>query len=138
MKPANINVNSDLLIKKLNEVIPLINAVINVNVSQYEKVKRTIIQTVCDNFMISEDELYNGTSQGERVDAVAVTCVCFRYYLKMSYLQLSNEFKKRDKSSIAQYFKRLKALDPKIPQDKQLINKIRIIKTSLEQQIFTT
>lgn len=130
--------NNDV-ITKLNEIQSLINSVVNSNSNTpyCDFVKSTINRVVCDVFIISEDELFRGTSKGHRTDAAAVACVAYRYYLNYSHTKLKDLFHKQGRNSITFYINRLKSLNPKVPQDKKLIEKIRIIKTTLETTIKT-
>jgi chromosomal replication initiation ATPase DnaA len=133
------NIQGTEIISKMAElqamllrVMPLIPSV------PYQKfLKDAINTTVCDVFVITQKDLFSGSGKGNRVDAVAVTCILYKHYLKFSRSMLVNEFGKKSEGSINFYYNKLRSLDENIPQDRKLLDKMNVITSKIENQIKT-
>jgi len=96
------NIQRVEIINKIAELQVLLLRVMpaNASIPYQEFLKNTINKSVCDVFVISKRDLFEGNGKGNRVDAVAVTCILYKHYLKFSRSMLINEFGKKSEGSI--------------------------------------
>jgi hypothetical protein len=92
---------------------------------------------VCRHFKISEDELLDGNSlkDGTRINAISIYVHLVRENAHLSNAQLAKFLHKRSRSGISKYANIVRSYDDKIPEHKEVLRKLCLIKAELKEQI---
>jgi septum formation topological specificity factor MinE len=107
----------------------------NINFTQF--VIDTTMGLVCKHFAICQDELLFGESskEGTRINALAVFVLLTRQHIYLSYSELMNILHKNTRSVISKYVTIANSYDEKIPEHKEVLRKLCLIKAELKEQI---
>lgn len=107
----------------------------NINFDKF--VINTTIGLVCKHFKISEQELIYGESSkdGIRINALCAFIFATKDHVYLSYTELMNILHKKSRSVISRYVSIANSYDEKIPEHKQALQKLCLIKAELKEQI---
>lgn len=95
---------------------------------------KKIMETVCEEFKITVDELYSLQRKNNRRNAIGICAYFFEKYAKIDNANSAYILKKPD-TSISIYKKEMNSLNPKHPFDKGIIEKIAKIELKLKSQV---
>lgn len=107
------------------------------NYNYVDFVSKTTMCLVCKHFTISEQELLYGNSlkDGVRINAISVFVYLVRQNVYISNAQMKVLLHKQSRSVISKYAKIFTSYDEKIPEHKEVLKKLCIIKAELKEQI---
>jgi hypothetical protein len=95
---------------------------------------KKIIETVCEEFQITVDDLYSAQRKNNRRNAIGICAYLFEKYAKIDNANSAYILKKPD-DSISTYKKEMTCLNEKHPFDKVIIEKIAKIELKLKSEI---
>ncbi len=91
-----------------------------------------IIQQVCSSFSFSKNELLDGNSNGDRINAIAICSYLLKKNLDYSQSKIGAILKKDD-SVISKYIKKVNLLNENYKQDILILDKINIIQSKFRE-----
>ena len=144
-----MNKNSSTPLLKLFEEVLFLTKILGVNqvIQEINNLKSKIYkeptlleitkESVCENFKITYKEFLNGTSRTNktRYDSRSVYTYLLADVFKVSRKSIQNKLDGCSNTSIATMINYIRCLDEKISFDKELLNKIEIIKLDIETKI---